>query len=827
MKLARIFVAQIVLSSLLQGQDTPWPHRIPARIHSANGDIFMMTLGNVETPAADGIFDPATDEVILKNGSVLRNYYRDSLGVKFYNPIDKTRFPLPPSGWCSWYYYYQEINEEEVRRNALWVAENLKGFGAHYIQIDDGWQGKGHGNNDNRDWTTIDKRFPSGMDKLAAYIKSFGLSPGLWLAPHGQSNTAEVKNNPGVFLMKPDGSSASDTWEGNWLVDPSTRQSQQYLENLFSTLSGWGYDYFKIDGQPIVVNEYKKKKSFMKNPSEDTDALYRQTLGSIRSAIGPGRYLLGCWGIPTEGIGIMNGSRTGGDVLLGWDGFTVALDATMHRYYLHNIVWYCDPDVMLVRPPLTLDQARAWATLQGLTGQALMASDRMMDLPEDRVELLKRVYPAVDIRPMDLFPSDGNKRIWDLKVSHLNRAYDVVGVFNFDGDRSEQTVLSWSDLGLPKNTPVHVFDFWNREYLGAWSSGMAVDVAPTGCRVLTLMQDNGSIRLVSTSRHITQGWIDLVSLNSNKDGTSFAGKSRVVKNDPYEITFAFPRGMNFAMASATAKGSSGSLPVTISNHQGWATMRIESPGTGDVTWGVRFEPSVPYHFPVREPESISLERVGLDGVNVRWEAQYYLNAGYQVYLDGNLLGYASSTTFPIRGLGPDSSYTIDVKSVWDDGTESEKSARGVYSLRPMLPVELFLTELKPLKATSGWRAVGINRAVSGSPLSLGGERYTTGIGTHARSEIEYDVRGLYDSLTVLAGIDDANGNDTTKMEFSILGDGRELWRSGIVRKPDGPKRVGLNIGGVHRLVFHVGDGGDGIDYDHADWVEPRIMKRIP
>ena len=147
--------------------------------------------------------------------------------------------------------------------------------------------------------------------------------------------------------------------------------------------------------------------------------LYRVTLDIVREAIGPNRYLLGCWGLPVEGAGIMDGSRTGGDVVLGWDGFFTALDPTMESYYQHNIMWYTDPDVMLLRQPLTVEQARVWATLQGLTGQALMSSDRLTDLSAERVEMMKKVYPAVDIRPLYSFSSDNRKRIWDLKVSHL------------------------------------------------------------------------------------------------------------------------------------------------------------------------------------------------------------------------------------------------------------------------------------------------------------------------------------------------------------------------------------------------------------------------
>ena len=530
-----------------------WPQPIPLRVRDgSNKDLFVMTLGDVQTPLADGTYDPQNDRVVLKDGAVTNNYYRDKLGVKYFQPLDKSRFPLPPSGWCTWYYYYQQINEKEVKQNAEWIAENLKDYGAQYVQIDDGWQGTGRVST--RDWTNVSNKFPSGMNNLAAYIKSLGLTPGIWLAPHGQSNEAVVKSNPGIFLLKPDGASASETWEGRYLVDPSTSDSQKYLKDLFTKLSGWGYEYFKIDGQPIVVGEYKTKKASMKNPSDDNVELYRQTLESIRAAIGPDRYLLGCWGMPIEGVGIMNGSRTGGDVVLGWDGgFMTALRATMQNYYLHNVAWYTDPDVMLARSPLTLDQARAWATLQGLTGQAVLSSDRLMDLSEERVELMRRVYPAVDIRPLDLFPADRNKRVWDLKVNHLDRHYDVVGVFNYDEGKSERINLNWQELGLPDNTPVHVFDFWNKEYLGAWEKGITVNLSPTSTRVLTLLPSTDKVQLISTSRHLTQGWIDLIAFNHNDAANSFTGKSNVVKNDPYQLRFVFPRGKNFKVKSATVK----------------------------------------------------------------------------------------------------------------------------------------------------------------------------------------------------------------------------------------------------------------------------------
>jgi NPCBM/NEW2 domain/Melibiase len=797
-----------------------WPHSIPARIRDgANKDLMVMTLGDVSPVVADGTFDPVKDEMRLKDGTVLKNYYRDTLKIKYFQPIDKTRFPLPPSGWCSWYFFYQEINEGEIKLIAKWIAENLKDFGVQYIQIDDGWQGTGHGLGENRDWSTINNRFPGGMDGLAAYIKSLGLKPGIWLAPHGQSNEAVVKNYAGVFLLKPDGTTASNTWEGKFLVDPSVPESQKYLQDLFAKLSSWGYEYFKIDGQPIVVREYRNKKSFMKNPVDDTDGLYRETLKSIRAGIGLNRYLLGCWVVPLEGVGLMNGSRIGADVLPNWDGFKFAMRATMQYYFLHNVAWYTDPDVFIVRAPLPLEQARAWATLQGLTGQAALMSDRLVDLSPERLELIKRVYPAVDIRPLDLFSSDRNKRVWDVKVNHLGREYDVLGVFNFDESKSLSSYVEWKDLGLPQDRPVHVFDFWNKEYLGAWEKGMSVDLGPTSTRVFSLMPVTDQVQLVSTSRHITQGWVDLIWQRYDPSRNTYSGKSKLIRNDPYNLWFAFPRGKHLAIKTATAGG----LPVRITNHQGWAEVEITSPRTTEVNWEVRFETAPGYHFPVKEPQNLWAERSGIDGANLRWTIVHQPAAGYQVTLNGNVLGFTPTQVFALRGLDPNTSYTAEVRTMWQDGTLSEKKAQLQFTLKKIQPSEMFLSDLDPVRLTPGWRQPELNRNFNSGGLSVGGRPFEKGIGMPTNSEIEFELNGTYDNFAALVGIDDEFKDNEAKAEFFVLGDGKELWHSGALKKADGTQALKIEVKNVKRLTLRVRREGEG-GRIHADWLDARVTK---
>jgi hypothetical protein len=801
-----------------------WQRPVPARIgDSSNRDLLVMTLGEVNPSIADGTFDPVNDEVRLKDGKILKNYYRDTLKIKYFQPIDKTRFALPPAGWCSWYFYFQEINQDEIKRNAAWIAENLKDYGAVYVQIDDGWQGIGHGLGENRDWTTIDKRFSGGMDTLAAYIKSLGLKPGIWLAPHGQSNETILKNNHGVFLLKPDGTSASSTWEGKFLVDPSTPESQKYLKDLFTTLSKWGYEYFKIDGQPIVIREYRNKKSAMKSPADDTDALYRQTLSSIRAGIGADSYLLGCWVVPLEGVGLMNGSRTGADVLANWDGFKFALRATMEYYFLHNVAWYNDPDVLVVRAPLPLEQARAWATLVGLTGQAALTSDRLMDLSADRVELLRRVYPAVDIRPLDLFKYERNKHIWDLKINHLGRSYDVVGVFNFDEAKSSPRYVSWKDLGLAEDKPVHVYDFWNKEYLGAWEKGISIDLAPASCRVLTLLPESDHPQLISTSRHITQGWVDVAAQAYHRATNTYAGKSKVIKNDPYELRFAYPRGKGLMIKTAVARSGAGQLPVKISNHLGWSTIEFTSPRTSEVSWNVSFASGEIYRFPVREPGNLWAEPVGIDGVNLRWNGQPQPTAGWEVWLDGKLKGATTTHVFALRGLDPNVSHTAEVRTVWQDGRASEKKAQFKFDLKQLLPAEVFLSDLDPFRITHGWRQPELDRNFNSGGLMIGGRRFAKGIGLPTNSEIEFELNGLYEGFSATVGIDDEYKNAEGAVEFTVLGDGKDLWRSGELKKADGARQLKVEVRNVRHLVLRVKRTSEG-GRIHADFADAKLVK---
>jgi alpha-galactosidase len=86
------------------------------------------------------------------------------------------------------------------------------------------------------------------------------------------------------------------------------------------------------------------------------------------------------------------------------------------------------------------------------------------------------------------------------------------------------------------------------------------------------------------------------------------------------------------------------------------------------------------------------------------------------------------------------------------------------------------------------------------------------------------LQGLYDTFAALVGMD-ANGATNSAAEFVVVGDGKELWRSGTLAKTDNPKPVEVGITGVQKLVLRVTGSGERRTRALADWAEPKVARR--
>lgn len=136
---------------------------------------------------------------------------------------------------------------------------------------------------------------------------------------------------------------------------------------------------------------------------------------------------------------------------------------------------------------------------------------------------------------------------------------------------------------------------------------------------------------------------------------------------------------------------------------------------------------------------------------------------------------------------------------------------------------ILLSSLDLSVVRQGFGRPGADKSVEGHPLTLNGHVFPHGLGTHSPGVIALNLRGGARRLRATVGIDDEAGPGRGSAEFQVLGDGnRPLWRSGVMRQGQPPRAVDVDLAGVQRVILRVTTGGDGYEFDHADWADARF-----
>lgn len=132
-----------------------------------------------------------------------------------------------------------------------------------------------------------------------------------------------------------------------------------------------------------------------------------------------------------------------------------------------------------------------------------------------------------------------------------------------------------------------------------------------------------------------------------------------------------------------------------------------------------------------------------------------------------------------------------------------------------------LSSLNLRMMSAGFGGVRADMSSSGKPITLAGKQYK-GVGTHAESRMLINLGGRGNRFTALVGVDDAAGGKGTVV-FRILGDGKELFNSGVMTCGGKPKKVDVKLKGVDKLTLEALPSADGINFDHADWADATIV----
>lgn len=143
------------------------------------------------------------------------------------------------------------------------------------------------------------------------------------------------------------------------------------------------------------------------------------------------------------------------------------------------------------------------------------------------------------------------------------------------------------------------------------------------------------------------------------------------------------------------------------------------------------------------------------------------------------------------------------------------------TLLPLAAATLPLSQLDLGLMSTGWGKPQAAKSIDGNPLRIAGREFADGVGSHADSEFLVRLDGRAREFRAWVGVD-AEVGERGSVEFIVLTDGREAWKSGVLRGGQAAKEAKVDLTGVRRLALQVTGADGGIDYDHANWADAVI-----
>jgi hypothetical protein len=238
-------------------------------------------------------------------------FYQKHKNLRYYEPWTYTVREGSITGFCTWWAYKGGITQDTIDNIVtVFKEKNLVDYGYEYLQIDAGWA-TGTSPEGYLNWNN---KFPGGPQYIVRKIKEAGMKPGVHTAvvfrPGDKIVDRMAKEHPDWFLQTPDGSVLN---KGTYTLNPFNEAALDGLiRPTYRGLKEQGWEYVKIDGEGNLMawgySEYPEY--FKKHGTTPGDAL-RSLNRAACEELGDDLFVLGCWSVRPELIGIVEGCRLG------------------------------------------------------------------------------------------------------------------------------------------------------------------------------------------------------------------------------------------------------------------------------------------------------------------------------------------------------------------------------------------------------------------------------------------------------------------------------------------------------------------------------------
>jgi alpha-galactosidase len=441
----------------------------------------------------------------------------------YYEAVEREhQISLPdkmPAGWCSWYHFYQNIDEKVIAENLKSIQQFKTELPLELVQIDDGFQ------KEVGDWLDFRKGFPNGVAPLSEEIKSAGLTPGLWLAPfilHPNSDYAMM--NPDKILRNKHNHPVNAGFIWNVFtqaLDLSNPDALEYaLEVVDTAANKWGFPYLKLD---FLYAGALPGKRF--DQTRTRAQILRAAMQAVRERVGKNTFILACGAPLGSVLGLVEANRIGPDVSGDWTpkyfGTTFffekersmpsarnSIQNILTRAEMHDRWWINDPDCLLVRSTtnLKLAEVQTLASVIAITGGSLLISDDLPTLEPERRRIAEVLLPVIGKRAfvMDWLDTTTphNLRL-DLKNS--TGEWQLLARFNWK-ENVREVFVSFPDFCLPK-LDYWAYSFWNQKIyrVKAGDPIQIPSIQPHGVAMLALRPIVDQPQYLGSDIHISMG----------------------------------------------------------------------------------------------------------------------------------------------------------------------------------------------------------------------------------------------------------------------------------------------------------------------------------
>lgn len=563
------------------------------------------------------------------------HFYRKHKGISFFEPWNHKVREESITGWSSWWAYMRGCSQKDCDALlAVWKEKRMADYGYKFIQLDDCFQedlrhptpaypGPNNGYRSRGPATWLDWRkdaYPAGIDGYAAACRNAGFEPGIWIGSYFTDN-ALITAHPDWFVAGPDGKPFAAPWASCGIDATNKAAMDALVRPTFAGVKKTGFSYVKIDLlRHYLYDNLHRNEAYCRSRGVTPAQMFRKYLGAAREELGTNTFILSCWGVLPESVGLADACR------IASDGYG---PASMQQYNSWNgIVWRNDPDHCDVFPRFkpaetgnvaktdkvvpTNNDTVIRPALASIAGDLLMLSDKPDVYRDDRnIEGARRASPVLFSVPGQLYDfnpaksrtlaaqaresiqSGGNPAPCDadqfgavcpwwlneFNVKGVGR-WSVLHRVNWGGPSPAATV-GFADIGLESGTDYLAYEFWTGTFLGIKRDRLELPAAGAQeLRSYALRPLENHPQIVSTNRHLSQGGADLAEVAWT--GNALAGRSKVVAGDRYELALHVPAG--FTPKAALMAGK----PAQISSDGELLRVSFMPDGSEEVAWRVEF-----------------------------------------------------------------------------------------------------------------------------------------------------------------------------------------------------------------------------------------------